>query len=107
MEKNELGNEKDYKVFRLHQYKTLERDVFLRVDKKIPSKDVLTYFEDWILHDQVEEYIDKDWDDHGCDYGKCYIIEEDKSSCVDDNDVSYLDSIVCDVSLNEDGTLGI
>jgi len=102
MDKNETPT---HRFLELRQERDQHRVAYLRVDKEVPSKDVLTYFEDWVLYDQVEEYIDKDWDDYGCDHGKCYIIEDDKSLYVDDNGVSYLDSIVCDVSLNKDGTL--
>ena len=92
--------EKDYNIFRLTQEITVEREIFLRVDKETKTKDLYKFFPlDDYESNKVFSYMGLDWDETD-------ITDVDGSSCdivVEDRYVlerrPY--SVVCDVSLEK------
>ena len=87
-------------IFSLHQSKTQEREVSLRVD--CPSKDLPKYF-DWRETNKVFLYTDKDWNyDSRCYVDSDYYITEMPHAY---EWKEYWETNICDISLNEDKTL--
>ena len=97
-------------IFRLHQSRTQDRWVYLRVDKKIKSKDLLDYF-DWDETSKVFSYMNESWDmDFDDDAGGEYKITKlphfthkilyDRYGKL----LPYWKIEFCDISINEDGT---
>ena len=71
------------KIFCLHQERTQEREVYLRVDKKVKSRDIIDYFEkinsnevlDKLLPEWDNMDAELDWGNH--EYSNCNIREKD------------------------------
>ena len=95
MSKNKTDAKKDYKIFRVSQ--TVEREIYLRVDKEVKSEDVLHYF-DGYEKNKVLDSMNCRWVGDG-DSGDCNITEEDPKVLE-----LHPYGFVCDISLNEYGT---